>query len=98
MTGSWFPVSFFYVLFVSSVISLLRLPWSNAEVNEWMDRMGKKTSKPDTPLSCVLSNFDKLYSPLIKQDMITLSPQIASNPFVSSNSLHLGLNVSWKAL
>lgn len=29
--------------------------------------MGNKTSKPDTPLNCVLKHFDKLYTPAVKK-------------------------------
>lgn len=55
--------AWFVVPMSCSVLSLLFvvcLPWSEPEASGRTDRMGNKTSKPDTPLSCVL-NSEKLY-------------------------------------
>lgn len=35
--------------------------------NELTNSMGSKTSKPNSPLTCILKEFNKLYLPIVKE-------------------------------
>lgn len=71
---------------LSFLLLYLSLPWSELGATGQTDRIGNKTNKPDSPVSCVLRNLDKLYPPIIKQDYESL---------ITKNGLQFSCELEW---
>lgn len=75
---------------LSFLLLYLSLPWSElgatGRTDRQIDRIGNKAIKPDSLVSCVLRNFDRLCPLIIKQDCEYL---------ITKNGLRFSCELEW---